>query len=72
MYRVSTSLSLSPAQNARFFGILVVEIILIQDAYNVICSTCAPSVGVAIVMSLQVVDFLIEDDSITSLKILKV
>ncbi len=35
MYRVSTSQSLSPAQNARFFGILVVEIILIQDAYNI-------------------------------------
>ncbi len=71
MYRVSTSQSLSPAQNAHFFEILVVEIMLIQDAYNVICSTCTPSVGVPIVMSLQVLyrlGFLIEDDSIISLK----
>ncbi len=54
VYRVSASpsisMSLDPAQNARFFEILVVEIILLQDAYNVICSTCAPSVGVPIVM----------------------
>ncbi len=74
MYRVSTSLSLSPAQNARFFEILVVEIMLLQDAYNVICSTCTPSVGVATVTSLQVVyrlGFLIEDGSITSLKNIK-
>ncbi len=70
-------MSLYPAQNARLFEILAVEIKLLQDAYNVICSTCTPSVGVPIVMSLQVHVvyrfqnnwyFQIEDDSITSLK----